>query len=146
MALSDPIIHSPRHLIPGLHHHCTGCQDEPLDWQSAILIIFCCLEHLLFPIGAQLLSMCWSSWKHLHSWDPYIAFHYNCRLNTDGLENIFTGSNWSTTTSKIVITFSPAPIVATTASQTDLLGQFHKMWSRLFALECCHILWKWSFD
>ena len=147
-----------------------------------------------------------SSWTHLHSSDPYIAFHYNCRsnsddlenistcsncgnliifavfnivyfqlernccqrsdllehifipqiqilhsttncrLNTDGLENIFTGSNWSTTTSKIVITFSPAPIVATTASQTDLLGQFHKMWSRLSAVECCHILWKWSFD
>ena len=87
-----------------------------------------------------------SSWTHLHSSDPDIAFHYNCRLNTDGLENIFTGSNWSTTTSKVVITFSPAPIVATTASQTDLLGQFHTMWSRLSAVECCHILWKWSFD
>ena len=146
MALSDPIIPSPRHLIPGLHHHCTGCQDEPLDWQSAILIIFCCLEHLLFPIGAQLLSMCYLP---EHIFIPQIQILHsttNCRLNTDGLENIFTVSNWSTTTSKVVITFSPAPIVATTASQTDLLGQFHKMWSRLSAVECCHILWKWSFD
>ena len=137
MALSDPISHSRLLLIPGLHHHCTGCQDESLDWQSAILIIFCCLEHLLFQIGAQLLSMCWSSWTHLHSSDPYKAFHYNCRLNTDGLDHIFTGSNSGTTTGKVLNTFSHIPIGATTATQTDLLGQFHKMWNRLSALEWC---------
>ena len=140
MALSDAIIHSPRHLIPGLHHHCTGCQDESLDWQSAILIIFCCLEHLLFQIGAQLLSTFWPYWTHLHSSDSYIAFHYNCRLNTDGLDHIYTGSNSGTTTGKVLITFSHVPIGATTATQTDLLGKLQKMWSRLSALVCCHVV------
>ena len=61
-------------------------------------IIFCCLQHRLFPIGAQLLSMRRSSWTHLHSSNTHIAFYYNCRLNTEGLGHIFTGFNSRTTT------------------------------------------------
>ena len=41
-----------------------------------------------------------SSWTHLHSSDPDIAFHYNCRLSTDSLDHIFTGSKSGTTTDK----------------------------------------------
>ena len=87
-----------------------------------------------------------SSWAHPHPSKPHIAFHYNCRLNTDGLGHIFTGSNSGTTTGKLLITFSHVPIVATTATQTDILGKLQKMWSRLSALEGCHTLWKWSFN
>ena len=89
------------------------------------VIIFCCLQHRLFSIGSQLLSTFWPYWTHLHSSNTHIAFHYNCRLNTDGLGHIFTGSNSGTTTGKLWITFSHFPIVATTATQTDLLGQLH---------------------